>query len=259
MKKPINQMEIESFSKEDIEQLKKHGLSEEQVRQQIRTFRKGIPFVNIVKPATLDDGIIDLDKKNKDYFISVYEQTDVKPVKFVPASGAATRMFRFLHEFIKAYDPEKESLESFLEKPDSEEIRSFFNNLEKFPFYHLIKSRINENQAEYDSLDEDQKKYNLVDFLLNEMNYSSLPKALIPFHKYDEERTLTPYEEHLNETLAYALKNGKAHLHFTIRKEHENLFESAFRSEEHTSELQSRGHLVCRLLLEEKKTINEYE
>src|SRR5439155_2063404 len=31
---------------------------------------------------------------------------------------------------------------------------------------------------------------------------------------------------------------------------------SDFRSEEHTSELQSRGHLVCRLLLE-KKNISE--
>src|SRR5690625_5783838 len=29
-----------------------------------------------------------------------------------------------------------------------------------------------------------------------------------------------------------------------------------YRSEEHTSELQSRGHLVCRLLLEKKKTTN---
>src|SRR5690625_6260848 len=29
------------------------------------------------------------------------------------------------------------------------------------------------------------------------------------------------------------------------------------RSEEHTSELQSRGHLVCRLLLEKKKTQHE--
>src|SRR5690625_6488593 len=28
------------------------------------------------------------------------------------------------------------------------------------------------------------------------------------------------------------------------------------RSEEHTSELQSRGHLVCRLLLEKKKSYN---
>src|SRR5690625_2098071 len=30
--------------------------------------------------------------------------------------------------------------------------------------------------------------------------------------------------------------------------------EGAIRSEEHTSELQSRGHLVCRLLLEKKKS-----
>src|SRR5207253_9591033 len=30
------------------------------------------------------------------------------------------------------------------------------------------------------------------------------------------------------------------------------------RSEEHTSELQSRGHLVCRLLLEKKKNTNYY-
>src|SRR5690625_6084646 len=32
-------------------------------------------------------------------------------------------------------------------------------------------------------------------------------------------------------------------------------FIAMFRSEEHTSELQSRGHLVCRLLLEKKKKI----
>src|SRR5690625_7100136 len=31
------------------------------------------------------------------------------------------------------------------------------------------------------------------------------------------------------------------------------------RSEEHTSELQSRGHLVCRLLLEKKKGIRNLE
>src|SRR5437870_8104086 len=35
--------------------------------------------------------------------------------------------------------------------------------------------------------------------------------------------------------------------------------ESDQRSEEHTSELQSRGHLVCRLLLEKKKKKQKYE
>src|SRR5207253_8315675 len=33
-------------------------------------------------------------------------------------------------------------------------------------------------------------------------------------------------------------------------------YDAAVRSEEHTSELQSRGHLVCRLLLEKKKSSN---
>src|SRR5437870_13616322 len=34
------------------------------------------------------------------------------------------------------------------------------------------------------------------------------------------------------------------------------LSENVERSEEHTSELQSRGHLVCRLLLEKKKLVD---
>src|SRR5256886_13624701 len=36
-----------------------------------------------------------------------------------------------------------------------------------------------------------------------------------------------------------------------------NFADSHFRSEEHTSELQSQSNLVCRLLLEKKKTTNE--
>src|SRR5690625_3755111 len=35
-----------------------------------------------------------------------------------------------------------------------------------------------------------------------------------------------------------------------VTNENFRLLNNAFRSEEHTSELQSRGHLVCRLLLE---------
>src|SRR3989442_7398165 len=35
---------------------------------------------------------------------------------------------------------------------------------------------------------------------------------------------------------------------------HLKKYEGNYRSEEHTSELQSRPHLVCRLLLEKKKT-----
>src|SRR2546422_4748677 len=44
----------------------------------------------------------------------------------------------------------------------------------------------------------------------------------------------------------------------TINDELDKLRLSATRSEEHTSELQSRLHLVCRLLLEKKKTTITY-
>src|SRR5689334_24076229 len=39
----------------------------------------------------------------------------------------------------------------------------------------------------------------------------------------------------------------------------ENILQRASRSEEHTSELQSQFHLVCRLLLEKKKKKNNKE
>src|SRR5437870_1496581 len=38
-----------------------------------------------------------------------------------------------------------------------------------------------------------------------------------------------------------------------LRKQLSQVISLSYRSEEHTSELQSRGHLVCRLLLEKKK------
>src|SRR5690554_7528136 len=41
---------------------------------------------------------------------------------------------------------------------------------------------------------------------------------------------------------------------FAINNINYKCSKNSFRSEEHTSELQSRPHLVCRLLLEKKKT-----
>ena len=42
----------------------------------------------------------------------------------------------------------------------------------------------------------------------------------------------------------------------TDPEEWAEIINGAFRSEEHTSELQSRTNLVCRLLLEKKKHVN---
>src|SRR5437870_8726666 len=60
--------------------------------------------------------------------------------------------------------------------------------------------------------------------------------------------------------IGYALALSGSHITETWRQhlQADHLFHYgpsclSFRSEEHTSELQSRGHLVCRLLLEKKK------
>src|SRR5207253_10631834 len=46
---------------------------------------------------------------------------------------------------------------------------------------------------------------------------------------------------------------GQSNLEFPIDEDRCNLWGISVRSEEHTSELQSRGHLVCRLQPEKKK------
>src|SRR2546422_1599317 len=60
--------------------------------------------------------------------------------------------------------------------------------------------------------------------------------------------TLFPYTTLFRSTIEGLMQNGKLHPLQEAFREHHGL-----RSEEHTSELQSRLHLVCRLLLEKKK------
>src|SRR2546422_7424034 len=63
--------------------------------------------------------------------------------------------------------------------------------------------------------------------------------------------------QHVHPRIEVRLPNRPAHVRLRRRMEHDLRSEAADdlsqRSEEHTSELQSRLHLVCRLLLEKKK------
>src|SRR3989442_10317766 len=61
--------------------------------------------------------------------------------------------------------------------------------------------------------------------------------------------TLFPYT-----TLFRSLRAVGAQLHGQVRRGQGGRTWPCSRSEEHTSELQSRPHLVCRLLLEKKKS-----
>src|SRR5437870_9623402 len=63
--------------------------------------------------------------------------------------------------------------------------------------------------------------------------------------------TLFPYTTLFRSIYAYVTLMAGTEPTEELRKE----LVAWVRSEEHTSELQSRGHLVCRLLLEKKKKI----
>lgn len=228
---PLN-MEVYSFSKDDIQQLKKHGLSEKQVFQQLETFENGIPFIQVIAPANIGNGIIHLSEEEKNHFISIYENSSVNTLKFVPASGAATRMFKLLHQFIQSYDPNDQSLDEFLDNEEFKSLKKFFKNMKKLAFYDEIESILEDFDETYTADHEDLKIYKFIYFLINEIEFSSLPKGLIPFHKY-KERILTAFDEHLNEAISYIEKNGKIKLHFTIAEDHLDLFKEAAAKAKH--------------------------
>lgn len=195
---------MQNFTPQDIEQIKKHGLSTDTIVQQLSDFASGFPFANIVSPATLSHGIMDADS-HTDTYRETYKQNkdNYKIVKFVPASGAATRMFKDLFEFLSS-DTMNANTQTVL------------HNLEKFAFYDDLKKFLPENPTNHD----------IIECLITErgLNYGALPKALLKFHKYENENR-TALAEHLIEGAQYATCNNTVNIHFTISPEHIQGFE----------------------------------
>ena len=121
----------------DCKQIQEKGINVEQVHQQIEFFRKGIPFLNIVNPAIVGDGIVVLDQTKIKELTSEFENQ--KPsntfVKFVPASGAATRMFKSLFEQLSK--PNKADLDI--------DIAQVLSSLQLFAFYPDLIEKIKHN------------------------------------------------------------------------------------------------------------------
>lgn len=220
-------MENFNFTEDDIAQIQKHGLTISQIKEQLNTFKKGMPFINLVAPATSGNGIIKLNDSQLQRFIKKYDATSTRTVKFTPASGAATRMFKTLHQFLKEYNPQKETLKTFLERTDNKTLNKFLNQLEKLPFYDTVKAQMHAKFTSQRDTSSDQAKVNFIKFLLEDLNYANSPKGLIPFHHYSD-RTLTPFEEHLKEAATYLKPAQSLKLHFTVSPHHLDSFKAAF-------------------------------
>ncbi|MFC4220930.1 DUF4301 family protein [Flagellimonas marina] len=210
------------LSPKDLEQLQSKGISKEKVARQIETFKEGIPFVDLVKAAVVSNGILRFSEQEQEELIQYFENSrgDLDLLKFVPASGAASRMFKAMFNFVDAYDPSKESLSAYIERTGDSDAKKFTDNLHKLPFYDLIMGR-NKGKA----ANKDEEAYLFVKEMLMEdgLNYGFYPKGLLPFHQY-ESGSATPFEEHLKEAALYAKTDGKANLHFTVSEQHDEMF-----------------------------------
>jgi hypothetical protein len=207
------------FSNNDLKQIAGLGISMKTIEQQVNDFKNGFPYTKLQAPASKGNGIRTFNEKEIHELITNFDRTakDLKLVKFVPASGAATRMFKHLFEFREQVDTIKAS-----DDTDFNSAGYFFRNLEKFAFYDDLKRIMSRTGV---SIDECFKKkdYNaILDYVLTEkgLNYGNLPKGLIKFHHYGTfSRTATG--EHLVEGAHYCanrLKHVKVHL--TVSPEH---------------------------------------
>ncbi|MFD0863510.1 DUF4301 family protein [Sungkyunkwania multivorans] len=218
-----------NFSPEDIRQIEAKGLTKEDVIEQINIFKKGIRYIDLKDAATLKNGVTTFAEEEVHRFVENYNRLKKGKsiVKFTPASGAASRMFKFLFDFLKEYDIGQESINSYVNKHKASRLKIFFIGLEKFPFYDQVLNYI-QHQVGVDikSLPTDEFRVLFVKTLLSEngLNFGEMPKGMLPFHSY-KEHTATAFEEHLFEANKYICVDNKAKLHFTISPQHKKIFE----------------------------------
>ena len=213
---------IKHFSDKDIEQIKAYGLSVDEVEDQIINFIKGFPYVKLHQSVSKGNGLLDMSKAEIDNTIRYYEENKTKHsiLKFVPSSGAATRMFKDLMEFSGLYMGMPYNMKNF---PSAHKT---LDNIESFAFYEELESIINASGI---TLEEHMVSGNyttVVNYILTEigLNYGKLPKALIAFHRYpeaEERKVRYAIEEHLVEGANYAREeSSQVNIHFTVSPEH---------------------------------------
>jgi hypothetical protein len=213
------------FTEKDLEQLKEKGISVDMAKDQVRNFKKGFPFIKLASPATPGNGIAQIDQDQLKEYMEFYEENSpaLDIVKFVPASGAATRMFKDLFTWRDELSKGK-SAENIAES-DKQAAR-FFAEMKNFAFWDDLKNVMRDKSLDAETLLEKKDYLPLLDHLLDDdgLGYAMLPKGLLRFHRYDN-FSRTPLEEHLVEGANYVRNsNNVVKLHFTVSPEHRGRF-----------------------------------
>ena len=209
------------MNQQELNQIAARGISEQQIEKQLEQIKNGFPFLRLEGAAAIGKGIVaPTEEKVKQYeqVWDNYKKQGHRIVKFVPASGAASRMFKDLFAFLDApYDV-----------PTTDFEKHFFEHIKKFAFRKALSSKCKENEGSSvcDLIKAGNYKAVVANLLKEKgLNYGQLPKGLLQFHEYSEEEVRTPMEEHLVEAALYASSNGEANVHFTVSHDHLELFE----------------------------------
>lgn len=208
------------LTEKDMIAIQERGSDPETVLKQLENFRNGFPFLQIIKPATVGNGITTLIDSGIDEYKRIFEKSaeeGTRLVKFVPASGAASRMFKNLFEAKDKLEkgiPEQEVL-------SDDELKQFLEKLNKFSFYKVLEERTGKPPVQMSLLE-------ILTYVLTGkgLNYGNLPKGLLLFHQYGGS-SRTPFGEHCIEGALYAKNHDQTvRIHFTVSPEHQKNFEA---------------------------------
>lgn len=211
------------LTQSQILEIQNKDIAVERVEKQLQRFENGFPPMNITAPAVLGNGILRFDDKDAAKYAKLYDKKKKHKsiVKFVPASGAATRMFKMLFTILETYDGSQESYNALFAKKELHSPSGFIENLNKFAFYPQLCELLSKAGFNINELLQKKDYKPIVEYIVTPkgLNYGNLPKGLLQFHSY-ENGSRTAVEEHLVEGALYAKQHNKdVNIHFTVSPE----------------------------------------
>jgi hypothetical protein len=207
---------LDMYTEKDLNDLRQREITVEDIEKQLSQFVNGIAYLPVIRPATTDDGILNPGTDTLRDYINLYEAkvSGERIIKFVPASGAASRMFKDLYSYLDG------------DGTVSDPVHNFISGLPEFAFYNDLKVALGKEGIDINSQIDSGDFKPVIQALLGKegLSYSELPKGLLDFHRYGP-HTRTAFEEHLAEGAMYCRgKDDEVNIHMTVSPEHLEAF-----------------------------------
>ena len=217
------------ITEKDFDSIKADGRSLELIKRQYEYLVGKKIKISGIRPAIIGDGILEMDTKEKNKALQYFNTNSEKKrwIKFVPASGVASRMFSSLQNYIQVSEQPNFDLSKYFESEEGSVIQKLKKQFKKLPFFETIFSSFS------GEIDQEIMNSNL--FLKKFINkilykYETFPKALIPFFIDKNAQEWTPFEAQLLEVTNLSDQKNLIPLHLTIDKNHRELFDKSLDS-----------------------------